>query len=348
MNRPRLMNRLRLILICVFLAGATVVTVGYNLRKPRVLVLQSYDLGYPWTRDVSVGVRRVLDQHPDYAVRWFYMDTKRQPWKEFKENMGLAARQAIDRWKPNVVIAVDDDAQEFVTRHYANHADIGIVFAGVNGGVESYGFVGAGNVTGIFERKDLPAIKEALLALRWPRSASGPLRLVHLGDKSSSVEQDDRYIRDFDWRPLINLPSRRLGTFDEWKRAVADVQDKADFILTTNYRKIGRSATDGRLVAPDEVVAWTLANSRVPVLGTNGFFVEDGGELAIGTSPFEQGEVAARMAIALLQGQAANSIPHASTRQFVVYMRSARLHRRGIELPPLYEAFARATNNDLP
>jgi hypothetical protein len=54
------------------------------------------------------------------------------------------------------------------------------------------------------------------------------------------------------------------------------------------------------------------------------------------------------MAVKLLGGQAAKDIPHASTRQFVVYMRSARLHRRGMELPPLYEAFARATNNDLP
>jgi hypothetical protein len=342
------MNRLRLLLISLFLAAAMAVVVAYNLHKPRVLVLQSYDLGYPWTREVTVGVRRVLDEHSHFAVRWFYMDTKRHPWKEFREKMGLSARQAIDRWQPDVVIAVDDDAQEFVTRHYVNHPRIRIVFAGVNGGIEPYGFVGAANVAGIFERKDLPALKQALLVLRWPRTASGPLRVVHIGDKSKSVEHDDHHIREFDWAPLINLPSRKPGTFDEWKKAVLDVQGQTDFILTTNYRRISRSQTDGSLVPPEEVVAWTLANSRVPVVGTNGFFVEDGGELAIGTSPFEQGEVAARMAIRLLAGESAGSIPHASTRQFVVYMRSARMHRRGMELPPLYEAFARATNNDLP
>jgi len=172
--------------------------------------------------------------------------------------------------------------------------------------------------------------------------------VVHIGDKSSSVEHDDHYMREFDWRPLVNLPSRKPGTFDDWKKAVLDVQGKTDFILTTNYRKISRSADDRALVPPEEVVAWTLANSKVPVIGTNGFFVEDGGELAIGTSPFEQGEVATRMAIKLLEGQAATAIPHASPRQFVVYMRSVRLRQRGMELPPLYEAFARATNNDFP
>lgn len=342
------MNRLRLILISLFLAASVVVVVAYNLHKPRVLVLQSYDLTYPWTREVSVGLHRVLDEHSHFAVRWFYMDTKRHPWKEFKQKMGLSARQSIDRWNPDVIIAVDDDAQEFVTRHYVNHPGIKIVFAGVNGGVEPYGFAGAGNVTGIFERKDLPALKEALLALRWQRQAAGPLRVVHIGDTSSSVEHDDHYMREFDWRPLVNLPSRKLGTFDDWKAAVLEVQGKTDFILTTNYRKISRSAANTTLVPPEEVVAWTVANSHVPVVGTNGFFVEDGGELAIGTSPFEQGEVAARMAVKLLGGQVAKDIPHASTRQFVVYMRSARLHQRGMELPPLYEAFARATNNDLP
>lgn len=342
------MNRLRLILISIFLGGTLAVIVAYNLHKPRVLVLHSYDLSYPWTREVSVGLHRVLDQRPHFAVRWFYMDTKRHPWMEFRQNMGLSARQSIDRWKPDVIIAVDDDAQEFVTRYYVNRPDVRIVFAGVNGGVESYGYVGASNVTGIFERKDLPALKQALLALRWQRPATGPLRVVHIGDNSSSVEHDDRYMREFDWQPLISLPSRKLGTFDEWKKAVVDVQGKTDFILTTNYRKLSRSLADKTLVAPEEVVAWTLANSQVPVVGSNGFFVEDGGELAIGTSPFEQGEVAARMAIKLIAGQRVTDIPFASTRQFVVYMRSARLHQRGMELPALYEAFARATNNDLP
>lgn len=342
------MNRLRLILICAFLAGSIAVTIAYNLHKPRVLVLQSYDLTYPWTREVSVGVHRVLDVHSHFAMRWFYMDTKRHPEKEFKEKMGLSARQSIDRWKPDVIIAVDDDAQEFVTRHYVNHPHIKIVFSGVNGGVEPYGFVGASNVTGIFERKDFQALKEALLALRWRRNATGPLRIMHIGDTSTSVGHDDHYMREFDWTPLINLPSRRVDTFDDWKKAVLDAQDRADFIITTNYRKISRSASGKTLVPPEEVVAWTIANSRVPVVGSNGFYVEDGGELAIGTSPFEQGDVAAHMAIKLLGGQAATDIPYATTRQFVVYMRSARLRQRGIQLPPLYEAFARATNNDLP
>jgi ABC-type uncharacterized transport system substrate-binding protein len=342
------MKRLRLILIIVFMAGTLAVTVTYNHYKPRVLVLHSYDLGYPWTREATQGVKRVLEQHPDYDIRWFYMDTKRHPWTEYKENSGLSARLAIDRWKPRVIVAIDDDAQEYVTKHYVNHPRIRIVFSGVNGEADDYGFVSADNVTGIFERKDLRALKEALQVFHWKRTASGPLRLVHIGDNSSSVGHDDHYMREFDWTPLVRLPSRLVGNFDEWKNAVLLVQEQTDFIVTTNYRKITRSASDRSLVPPSEVVAWTLANSRVPVVGTNGFFVEDGGEVAIGTSPFEQGEVAAHMAVKLIQGTSSKDIPYASTQQFVVYMRSAKLLQRGMHLPPLYEAFARAVNSDLP
>lgn len=342
------MKRLRLLLISLFLVGTVVVTVAYNLHKPRVLVLHSYDLSYPWTRDATVGVQRVLEQYPHYAVRWFYMDTKRHPWPEFKAKTGLAARSAIERWKPDVLILIDDDAQELVGQHYAGHPRMQLVFSGVNGGVEDYGYAGAANVTGIFERKDLDALKTALLALRGTRPTSGPLRVIHIGDASGSVAHDERHFREFDWAPLQNQPAHLVSDFDAWKKAVRDAQTQADFIITSNYRKISRSAGDKSLVPAAEIVTWTLANSQLPVIGTNGFFVEDGGELAIGTSPFEQGEVAARMAVKLLAGQSAASIPHASTRQFVVYMRSARLHARGLTLPPLYEAFARATNNDLP
>jgi ABC-type uncharacterized transport system substrate-binding protein len=342
------MKRLRLLLIGIFLFGTVVVMVTYNVYKPRILVLQSYDLTYPWTREVTVGVRRVLDAHSHYAVRWFYMDTKRHPSKEFREKAGVSARQSIDRWKPDVIIAIDDDAQQFVGKYYVDHPNIRIVFSGVNGGIESYGYAGAKNVTGIFERKDLRALKDALMSLQWPRKAKGPLRIMHIGDTSSSVAHDEHHLHDFDWKPLLIQPSQLVGDFDAWKQAVLSAQEQADFIITTNYRKISRSKTDQNLVPAEEVVAWTLANSKIPVIGTNGFFVEDGGELAIGTSPFEQGEVAARMATLLINGKPAKDIPHASTRQFVVYMRSTKLSQRGISLPPLYEAFARATNNDLP
>jgi ABC-type uncharacterized transport system substrate-binding protein len=42
---------------------------------------------------------------------------------------------------------------------------------------------------------------------------------------------------------------------------------------------------------------------RLPIIGVNGFTVEDGAKFAVATSPFEQGEIAAKMAVQILSGK---------------------------------------------
>lgn len=339
------MSTLKRSLLLIFLLATALSIVAFNLQKPRILVLHSYDHDYSWSRDVSVGIRRILDQKPQYAVRWFYMDTKRHPWPDYKENIAASARRTIDHWKPDIVIAVDDDAQQYVMRHYLD-TPLRIVFSGVNGEPADYGYDRATNATGILERKALDFLKETLITLQKQKADRQPLRIVHVGDRSESVASDDRLIAGFDWQPLQRRDSILVDSFDAWQQAINEAGKHADIILTSNYRKLKRSATDTRLVPAKEIVAWSLAHSAVPIIGTNGFFVEDGGYLAIGTSPFEQGEVAAGIAVAMLEkNQPTQSLPVLSTRQFVVYMRGHGLEQYGFRLPPLYESFARATNN---
>jgi ABC-type uncharacterized transport system substrate-binding protein len=74
--------------------------------------------------------------------------------------------------------------------------------------------------------------------------------------------------------------------------------------------------------------------------------VEEGGYFAIGTSPFEQGEVAAKRVLDLIeQGSVPRSIPVVSSKEFVVFMRGKWMREIGLHLPYIYESFARATNN---
>jgi hypothetical protein len=174
----------------------------------------------------------------------------------------------------------------------------------------------------------------------------GEIRLLHLGDHSASVRNNELFLRAFDWYPLRLAASRLVETFPEWQEVVEGATDWTDFILITDYHELVRSATDPTLMPPREVVQWTLAHSPVPVIGTNGFFVEDGGYFAIAASPFEQGQVAARMVLDIIeQGLVPKDIPEALTNQFVVFMRGKWLREVGLHLPRLYESFARATNN---
>lgn len=347
------MRTLRLLIIFAFLAAVVGGVVLFNTSKPRLLILHSYDSSYSWTRDVDVGIRRVLGGRNDYAVRWYYMDTKRHPWKDYKVNEGKAVIKLIERWQPSVVIAVDDDAQEYAMKHFANHPEVRIVFAGVSDSLEHYGYDKAANVTGILERKPFSALKESLLLLgaqRAQATQARPLRIMFLGDASESVRNDERLFAATDWAPIQVLPSRLAQTFGEWQDGVRFAnENEVDFVVTANYRKLLRSRDGKELVKPEEVLGWTEEHARPLVVGTNGFFAEDGGIIAIGTSPYEQGEVALEMARQiLLEGRAPRDIPVESTKQFVVAMRASSLARRNVTLPSVYEAAARASANYYP
>ncbi len=339
------MNRLKLILMAVFFTGLSLLMMRFVAEKPRIFILESYYNDYTWTRDIDAGVRRVLGGAPKYATRWYYMDTKRHPWPAFKAKTGIAARKAIDAWRPDIVIAVDDDAQAYAAKYYAGHPHISVVFAGVNDDAETYGYDNVANVTGILERQRIDAVKSAVLEIAKSKGWKTPVRVALLGDTSETVEADSKNIAAYDWSPLVFTGATLVKTFGEWQQAVDRAGGTADVILTTNYRGLARGASDPTLVPPGEVVSWTETHANPFVLGTYGFFVEDGGTLAIATSPFEQGEVAARMALDIIEGAKPKDIPIERTRQFVVFMRGEALKAKGIVLPDIYEAFARATKN---
>jgi hypothetical protein len=343
------MRRLRLAIVFIFLLGVAGTVVTFNVTKPRVLIVQSYDKEYAWTRDVDIGINRVLSDKNAYSLRWFYMDTKRHPWAEFKVNAGKTVTKLIERWQPTVVIAVDDDAHEYSLRNFANQPGISIVYSGVNNSAQRYGYEGANNVTGILEKKPFRALRETLILLG-NINGKKQVRIMFIGDASESVRGDEEDYRKFDWSPVKVQESQLADTFDRWKAAVELAnRSGADYIITANYRKILRKTGGRELVPPGEVLKWTEANSRIPMIGTNAFFVEDGGVLAIATSPFEQGEVAAAMANEILmKGRKPNAIAPQSTQHFVVAMSESGVKRWNIQLPPVYEAAARSSANFFP
>ena len=334
------------ILSLLFLVAATVVAVAFNATKPRVLILHSYQPNYAWTRDVNVGVERVARKWSDYSVRWHYMDTQQTGDKDGLRRAGIAARRAIDRFDPQVLIAVDDAAQDLAGRHYVERKDMDIIFAGVNGSVTSYGYDGAQNVTGVFERRPLEAVREMILAIEQQRGErrAAPV-LLYLMDPSPSVARDREFVAAFDWSPVEFQGAIVVEDFAHWREQVLALSEMGvDYLLVANYRALPRDKDDPSFPTPREVMEWTEEHSPVPVIGVNVFNVEDGGAIALGPSPFEQGEVAARLAETLLEQHLhGEALPRVINRHYVVAMNAKALARRGLKLPRIYETFARTT-----
>jgi len=333
------------ILIALFFIQIIVMIAWYNVRKPRILVLHSYFTDYSWVRDVNAGINGVLGGRNDILLRWHYLDTKRRPWIEYRKNAGNVARRLVREWKPDVIVAVDDEAQEYAAKHFIDDPRMKIVFCGVNADPARHGYGGARNVTGILERLPLGAVREGLMSCLGRGRGNGPLRVTYLGDDSETAEGDEKQCRAFDWSPVVFAGSRRVGRFDAWKAAIRE--PGADVVIVSSYRSLLRSrgSRDRDHVPSGEVMEWTEKHSPVPVIGMDVSVVEDGGMLAIAASPAEQGEAAARMAVDIIDsGKDPKTIPVAETSRFVVAMRKSRIDARRFRVPGIYEEFSRAGN----
>ena len=335
----------------VLVAGILVVNIG----RPRVMVLHSYDSDYIWTEEVNVGLQRIFEDQPNLEVKYHEMGTKKHNDEDYLRRAGVAARDNIDRFEPDVLIAVDDYAQKLVAKEYVNHPEMDIVFAGVNGEIEPYGYEGANNVTGILERKPVRALRQVLMMLHTDlgeRTDIRPPRVLFLSDSSHSAEQDAGYLQASDWGKVIYYGHWAVSDYQEWREAVEELEGEVDYILVGAYRKLPRdgeakAGEEGEAFVPaDEIMTWTEAHSEVAVIGLNVFNSRDGAMFSVGVSPFEQGETAAEMAMKIIrEGKRPADIPVVTSRQYVIAMRESALKRRQFKVPDVFEAFARATDN---
>ena len=333
----------------IIMALCLCVTVGYffvtSVHRKTLLVLHSYGQDYAWVRDVNIGIKRAIGKS-NYNILWHYMDTKNHPEEDFKKKSGIIARRVVDYVKPDVVLAIDDDAQNYVAKHYFNNEKIKIVFAGVNAKASQYGYDKAKNVTGILERVPYEGIKAAIQTQADLLGLKPPYKVIHISDQSIIVKYDDINLHEYkNWHPINLVPSQLAGTFDEWKKAILESKKHADFILVSNYRKVYKDAKSKEIVPFKEVIQWTFKNAPIPLIGINGFVCEEGASVSIATSPFEQGETGAKMALAILEEKVEPSdIPIQTSTYPMVFMSEERLPLSGLKFPQIYEAFARATD----
>ncbi|MEI7493161.1 MAG: ABC transporter substrate binding protein [Alphaproteobacteria bacterium] len=332
------MIKLRLLFVGLFVLGSTYFLVKESISTPRILVLQSYGSDYSWTHDVDVGIKKILEKESTVTVRWHYMDTKNHPEKHYLEKIGIVSKRVIDQFKPSVIIAVDDDAQEYVTKYYNNDPNIKIVFSGVNATREEYAFDKANNVTGILERLPVDGIVDSLQLLA---GTTNTIKIIHVSDESKTVKLDDKFLHAYKgWKNVKMLPSLLVSTFDDWKIAIKKACKDADYIVISNYRKIYDVKGSEKKVLPKEIMAWTMTNATKPIIGMNAFIFEDGARLAIATSPYEQGEVAAQFALDIIKTGVLP--PHTQTKQFVVGIDEKAIMQGGefFGLPKTYVAYA--------
>ena len=292
----------------------------------KVLFINSYHEGYPWSDGEERGAKAAL-QGSGAELRFFRMDTKRHQEEAFRVKAGEKARAEIESFKPDVVILSDDPAVQFVLKPFYKDAKIPFVFCGVNWDASKYGLPYK-NATGMLE---VAPVKELVQNLR--TYAKGP-RLGYL-----TVDSETEHIEEPNYQRVIGTPFAAVTfakTYAQWKAAFLEMQSKTDMILLGNNAGINDwNEADAKVVV--------LASSKVPS-GCAYDFMMPYAMLGFTKIEEEQGGWAGNTALAILKGASPASIPITENKQSKILMNPKLAAAAGVVFRPEIVRAAQVVN----
>lgn len=281
----------------------------------KILWVDSYSSDYEWSRGIESALRAAL-QDSGVELQVFHMDTKRQRGEDGHRQAGRRAWELIRKYRPDVVIASDDNAQRFLVVPYLKDSAVPVVFIGVNEKLEVYGYP-CRNVTGMVEHEMAEELIKHLRAY-----AKGPRAGVMGADVHTMQVVAAQYDKEFfDGRLRCYL----VSSFAEFKAAFLRAQQEVDFLLFRNYSGI----TDWN---PAEAEAFVNSHVRIPT-GSVLPWMQSFNLFTIAKVPEEHGKYAAATALRILGGARPAELPVVSNRlaHLVINLKMAK--PAGIVLP---------------
>ena len=308
----------------------------FNATKPRILILQSASADAPWVSEMDRGMRTALraNRRP-IGVEWMYMDVSAPTASLRVGQAQAAARRAIARMKPDVLIAVDDEANLLVARDYVGRSEPRILYVSLNRPPVDYGYQGAPNVTGISEHLPFSAVRDAVSAL-FPSHKPG---VSIIGVDSVTGRAEMAQARSFDWGPL-NVDAAQLVTSAAAWRGFVDSAKASDVLVVLSCHDLPDA--NGAVFTAPEASRWTQEHAKPLPIGLQVDFVPNGGALSFSPPPADNGAKAIQLALDWLDERVTPGAPQPTdSSHFEVAVRQQALVARGITLPAIYIEAAR-------
>lgn len=324
------------LLIGGFLAAFVILLGAFNATKPRILVLHSGTRDSAWVQQMDRGMSDALARNRrPLSVEWHYLGIDSPTARRRVGEAEAGAHRAIDRFDPDLIIAVDDEANSLVAREYVGRTRPRILYVSLNRPAAEFGYAGAVNVSGIAERIPLAAIRDAIVDLYPGRFPA--LAVIGIDNETGRAEMAQA--KDFDWSPLQLAETALASDSQQWMDSVSQT-GPGNILLVLGTRDL--PGAEGSVVSAAEINRWTEQNSPVLPIGTQVNFVEDGGGLSFSPPPDDYGEKAIELALDWLDDRDTPDAPEPLVSDhFEVAIRQGSLSRRGIQLSPIYIEAAR-------
>ncbi len=292
-------------------------TSGKPYAGKKILFINSYHRGYYWSDGEQKGFEQALaGTGVEFSV--VYLDAKNNPSESFKRDAAFKVKQYIEQFKPDVVVAADDDAFKYVIVPYYRDSGLPVVFCGINWDISLYGAPFA-NTTGMIE----VGLIESLF--RHLKKYSSGSRVGLLGFDSWSERKNAEYsARSI---PGGFVAEEYVGDFESWKEKFLELQEKVDILLITSWA--GISGWDTRQAAE-----FIVRNARVPVGTDASVELMPLALIGLVKIPEEQGIYAARCALRILEGVKPSQIPVTSNKRGDLFINLALAEKLDVIFTP--------------
>ncbi|WP_298273251.1 ATP-binding protein [Geobacter sp.] len=301
----RHLSTIRLCTIAGFLLGLLLLSAapsfGEVRRLPSVLVLNSYDVGYDWSDRETDGVRATFEASfsgEDFFIE--HLDTKKFPEKAHFSRQAELIAEKYRRIPLDVVIAMDNAALEFALRYRrAVFPRSSIVFCGINDFTPAM-IAGEQNITGVAEFHDSVGTIAMALGLH-PGTKEVVVIHDHTDTGLAMRHEVAAHAKRFAPATLRFFEAMPMEALLEKLRHLPP--DRLVVMLSYSVDQTGKTFTQA------EAARLVSEASPVPVYGVHAEQLGHGvvGGLMMGGDA--QGKAAARLAVRILRGESAGTIP---------------------------------------
>lgn len=282
----------------------------------KCLFVSSYHQGYEHSDQIEAGLRSTLEGHCE--IRQFDMDSKRRSTEPDKLRSAQEAKAIIEEWKPDIVIAADDNAVKYLIQPFYKGHELPFVFCGLNWTASEYGLPYS-NATGMIEVAPVGDMLE-----RAERFVPTFRRAFYLGADILSEEKNLKRFQRAAEQLDFALDYALVGSTEEWVKAYARAQEY-DLVIMGSRNGINHW---NHQMALDAVLKSTRRISL-----TNHGWMMPYTILGMTKVSREQGEWAGKTAIEILGGTKPGTIPVVPNRQHDIWINNRILDATGLRLP---------------
>jgi ABC-type uncharacterized transport system substrate-binding protein len=310
----------------------------YNMHRPRIMVVHSYDPTLDIVKDFDNGTKKVLENEIEPVIQIYYMNMLNKSTIRQRITSGYEAKAAINRFRPKILIAVGDEAQEFAAKFYVGKKKMRVLFSGVKGDIQKFGYEPGKNVGAVIEE---PQMHELNILINDMFEGKKNIRLAHLGDTSTMVNLTEKILIRHAWKNVSFTDSVKVNSYTDFKEAATMLSKQCDVLLISSYRALKNVENVEDEIVSDEMMKWVVKNTSIPIISTLGYTVEDGAGAAIVSSAYDQGMMAMGSALTMLNNE--HFLPNVLSKVFAVFLNEDHISERGVCMPSIYKSFAVGT-----